>query len=136
MALLILNIAVEVGVPPYFALSIALEENWNLDPGAISQPNENGTIDRGIMQLNSRYFDIDWRDPEINIRTGCILIKSLIRNPEINTYWAVAVAYNCGYTRFVSEEGPPSASIDYGCRVMMRWLELQGLKYINPIIRK
>jgi soluble lytic murein transglycosylase-like protein len=133
---LILSIAAEMEIPPYFALAIAVEENWTLNPLAVSPINENGTVDRGIMQLNSRYFDIDWSDPETNIRAGCRLIKYLITRPEINTYWAAAVAYNCGYAGYLRDGGPPEKSVAYGGRVMKRWLELQGLEYVNPVINK
>jgi soluble lytic murein transglycosylase-like protein len=134
--LLIITIAVEIGIPPYFTLAIALTENNTLNPLAVSPLNENGTVDLGIMQLNSRYYgDINWRDPETNIRTGCQHIKSLIDNPGLNTYWGVAASYNCGVGRFLTE-GPPPQTIDYACRVMERWLYLTNMKYINPIIQR
>ncbi|MDR1837578.1 MAG: lytic transglycosylase domain-containing protein [Treponema sp.] len=137
IAALILLIAAEMGIPPYFALAIAVEENSTLNPSAVSSTNADGTIDLGVMQLNSRYWgNINWRDPETNIRAGCQQIKELMSIQELNTYWSVAVAYNCGYAQFVSEHGPPPTSVNYGSRVMGRWLELQGLRYINPVIRR
>lgn len=121
MIVLILKIAVEIGVPPYFALSIALEENWTLNPNAQSLPNADGSTDLGIMQLNSRYYgNIDWRDPEINIRAGIQHIKALMQKPELNTYWSIACAYNCGASRFI-ERGPPLSSTYYADRVMKRY---------------
>lgn len=133
---LILTIATEIGVPPRFALAIAIEENRTLDPLAVSSVNGNGTVDLGVMQLNSQYYGhINWRDPETNIRAGCLLIKSLMGKPEINTYWAVAVAYNCGYTRYLSGKTPPLHSLDYADKVMARWYALESVKYINPVIR-
>lgn len=133
---LILSIAAEVGIPPYFALAIAIEENHTLNPLAVSSVNENGTVDLGIMQLNSKYYgNINWSDPETNIRAGCLHIKNLINTPGINTYWEVAISYNCGYYRFISGE-PPESSVEYGCRVMRRWYELAGMDYINPVIKK
>ncbi|MCL2174427.1 MAG: transglycosylase SLT domain-containing protein [Treponema sp.] len=131
---LILTIAAEVGIPPNFALAIALEENSRLDPLA-QYVNEDGTIDRGIMQLNSSWYNGNWQDPETNIRAGCQHIKNLMRKEALNTYWAVAVAYNCGYARFISAKGPPESSAGYGARVIRRWHELEGVRYINPMIR-
>jgi len=132
---LILAIAAEVGVPPRFALAIALEENKTLNPMAVSPVNDNGTVDLGVMQLNSGYYGrINWRDPETNIRAGCLHIKSLMEKPELNTYWAVAAAYNCGHIRYLSNKIPPR-SLDYADRVMARWHELEGARYINPVIR-
>jgi soluble lytic murein transglycosylase-like protein len=131
---LILVIAAEVGIPPHFALAVALTENQNLDPLAVHW-NADGTFDGGVMQLNSKYFaDIDWRDPETNIRAGCQHIKKLMNLPGLNTYWAVACVYNCGYARFITD-GPMEDTINYAGCVMVRWKELLGLSYINPVLR-
>jgi len=133
---LILTIAAEVGVPPYFALAIAIEENKTLNPQAISPVNRNGTVDLGVMQLNSEYYGhINWHDPETNIRAGCLHIKSLMEKPELKTYWTVAIAYNCGYTRYLDSKTPPQNSLDYADRVMAHWHDLESVDYINPIIR-
>jgi len=131
---LILLIATEFGLPPNFVLAVALEENNSLNPTAVSPVNKNGTTDLGVMQLNSaNYGHIAWDNPEVNIRAGCTHIKNLMKEPGINTYWAVAVAYNCGYAKFANE--PPKASLDYGDRVMARWRSLEGVDYINPVIK-
>lgn len=135
IAALVLVIASEFGLPPYFVLAVAIEENNTLNPVAVSPINKNGTFDLGVMQLNSAsYGHIAWDNPEVNIRAGCLHIKNLMKEPKINTYWGVAVAYNCGYARFASE--PPKESIDYGGRVMKRWRSLEGVDYINPVINK
>jgi len=133
---LILLIAAKEGVPPKFVLAIALEENKTLDPLAVGQLNPNGTRDLGVMQLNSAYYGhINWRDPETNIRAGCLHIKELMSKPELNTYWSVAVAYNCGYARYSNNKTPPWTSLEYADRVIARWYALEGVKYINPVIR-
>lgn len=80
---LILAIALEVGIPPYFALSIALTENPTLDPLAVNVNSDN-TLDRGVMQLNSSWFNGVWWDPEENIRAGCEHIKWLLSLPDMN----------------------------------------------------
>lgn len=133
IAALILSIAAEIGVPPKFALSIALEENWTLNPNAINQ-NPNGTFDGGIMQLNSSWFKGDVFDPEANIRAGCLHIKELMGNPGLNTYWGVAAAYNCGIGRFLGE-GPPPQTIEYAGRVMRRWGELAN-GYVPAVLER
>jgi soluble lytic murein transglycosylase-like protein len=114
---LILAIALEVGVPPYFALAIAYTENPTLNPLAVHK-NPDGTFDRGIMQLNSSWYKGNWQDPETNIRAGCEHIKWLLSLPGMN-YWLVCVAYNCGYGRLL--EKPPDISIEYANRVFARW---------------
>jgi soluble lytic murein transglycosylase-like protein len=120
---LIFAIAVEIQVPPCFVLAIALTENESLNPMAVSKKNNDGTVDRGIMQLNSRYFDIEWWIPEINIRYGCLLIRELSQK-GLN-WWQVAIAYNCGYARLMSKDGPPNISIEYANRVYFKWQELE-----------
>jgi soluble lytic murein transglycosylase-like protein len=115
---LILAIAIEVGVPPYLALAIAIEENDTLNP-LVVHVNEDGSRDQGIMQLNDSWFRGDWQDPEINVRAGCLLLKELMGKPGMN-FWQVCVAYNCGYGRFLKEP-PPDSSIEYANRVFARW---------------
>jgi soluble lytic murein transglycosylase-like protein len=114
---LIVAIALEIGVPPYLVLAIAHTENPTLDPLAIHENND-GTFDRGIMQLNSSWYkDKNWMDPETNIRAGCEHIKWLLSLPNMN-YWTVVVSYNCGYSRFI--QGPPEISLDYADQVFIR----------------
>lgn len=138
---LIFTLSIEAGVPPYFVQAIAITEHWNgsientvINPAAVSLPNEDGSVDRGVMQLNSRYYDhVDWACPETNIREGIALIKRLSKEPLLNTWWAVAVAYNCGYTGF--KNGPSSSSVEYGNRVMDVWFQLEDARHISLIIK-
>jgi len=128
---LIINIAVSMNLPPYFVLSIAIVENPSLNPVAVNK-NENGTIDRGVMQLNSSWYkDENWHDPETNIKAGCVHLKYILGLQGVNTYWAAAVVFNAGYGRL---NNPPERTIAYASHVMFRWTELNG-GYVNPVIR-
>lgn len=123
-------IALEIGVPPYLALSVALEENPALVPEMIAGPNRNGTYDFGIMGINSNYMNhfvseywdkdwtFNWKNPYDNIYIGIKHLKELLDKPDLNI-WQAIIAYNCGYTGF--KKGPPGASVDYACRVFERW---------------
>jgi soluble lytic murein transglycosylase-like protein len=122
---LILAIALEVGVPPHLVLAIAYTENPTLDALAVNR-NTDGTLDLGVMQLNSSWYTGDWADPETNIRAGCEHIKWLLSLPNMNE-WLVAVAYNCGYSRMM--KGPPQQSIDYAGRVFIRFNEYRGYRW-------
>jgi soluble lytic murein transglycosylase-like protein len=115
---MIITIAIEVGIPPYLALSIALEENNTLNPLAVNI-NPDGSRDLGVMQLNDSWYRGNWQDPETNILAGCELIKELLGKPGMN-YWLVCVAYNCGYGR-LWKKPPPNVSIEYANRVFARW---------------
>ncbi|MCL2092992.1 MAG: lytic transglycosylase domain-containing protein [Treponema sp.] len=121
---MIFMIAVEVGVPPNFAISIARVENSSLNPLAVSQPNSNGTVDLGIFQLNNAYFGhIDWQCPETNIRAGVEHIRWLMEQLEGDTFWSVAVSYNAGLSRL---NNPPESSIEYASKVLALYWELSG----------
>jgi soluble lytic murein transglycosylase-like protein len=129
---LILSIAVEYGLPPYFVLSVALIENPTLNPEEVSETNNNGSVDRGVMQLSSSWYDGDWSCPETNIRAACEYIRESITKPGVNTWYAVAIVYNAGYGRLYN---PPESTINYAARVMTLWHKLEGLSYINPVIK-
>jgi soluble lytic murein transglycosylase-like protein len=125
---LIIEIAVANNVPPAFALAIAYTENATLDADA-TYVNKDGSIDCGIMQLNSQYFGLRF-NPVDNVRTAIKHIKELM--DICDTYWAVAVAYNAGLSRL---RNPPNSSIDYANEVMDKTAALHG-RYFNPVIRR
>ncbi len=116
--LLIFKIAVQYDLPPEYVQAIALTENATLDPYAINiNYDRYGNIssrDLGLMQLNDSWYSGSWQDPEENIRTACILLSDL--KSKGLTLYQVAVAYNCGYSRFL--KGPPEQSIRHAHKVM------------------
>ena len=130
---LILAIALEFGVPGNFVLAIAYEES-GLNPNAVSSANSDGSRDWGLMQINDKWHCVEnWQDAETNIRAGVAYIKLLSEREEITTWWYVAVAYNAGMGRI---NNPPASTLRYAERVMNRWQELEGVKYLCPIIRR
>jgi len=124
---LIMCIAVEYNIPPYFVKAIALTENWTLNPNAVGR-NTNGTYDKGVMQLNSRYFyGFDWRCPNANIRRAVQHIRWLMCHPWTDTFWSVALAYNAGITRLNGREDEiTSHSIWYAGAVIERFNYFMG----------
>jgi soluble lytic murein transglycosylase-like protein len=130
---LIFLIAAEIGVPPNYALAVAMCES-GLNPSVISTVNQNGSVDRGLFQLNSYvYPDVEWDDPETNIRLGITHLKWLARMECHNTYWAVAISYNAGHSYLLNKMVPPDSSIDFANKVMKTYTELSG-GYVNPVI--
>jgi soluble lytic murein transglycosylase-like protein len=119
MEALILSIALEYNLPPYFVLAVAYTENPTLSATIIHQ-NKDGSYDRGLMQLNSNWFTGIWWDPESNLRIACDHIAWL-RSLGL-LWWQVAMAYNCGVSRIYK---PPNASIDYANNVMSKWQQLE-----------
>jgi soluble lytic murein transglycosylase-like protein len=113
---LVIRIATIYGVPPYLMVAIAeVESNWNTNAINI---NTDGTLDRGLMQLNtSWYTDDNWADPETNITAAAKHILFLKSFANFNWY-QVCVAYNCGVARM---NNPPEKSIAYAIKVFEVW---------------
>ena len=129
---LIFTISAQEQVPPYLVAAIIIVESQG-NPNAINRNNANNTIDLGIMQLNSSWFnDPNWACAETNIRAGTKHLRWLYTETYnvSPTWWVAVVAYNCGLSRFNSQQGPPQVSIAYADRVMELWKEL------DPILRR
>jgi soluble lytic murein transglycosylase-like protein len=80
--------------------------------------NKNGTIDLGLLQHNSKYYDyFKWRynkgidyDPfniQDNLRIGCKHLKTLYKHT--GTWEGTFVAWNCGLTRYRSGDIPTTS---------------------------
>lgn len=119
MKAIILMIALQYNLPPFFVLSIAMTENATLDQYAVNY-NVDGTTDRGLMQLNSSYFTGSF-DPYENVEEACQHIQWL-RSKGYN-WWQTAIAYHAGY--FGMNDKPPDRSIEYGNKVMLLWQTLE-----------
>jgi soluble lytic murein transglycosylase-like protein len=112
---LVLSISAQYNVPSYLVVAIVeCESNWN--PHAI-HINKDGTVDQGIMQLNSSWWQDDlWYEPFINIHAG---VQHLVALRELTDSWYQAtIAYNCGIARI---KNPPSSSLDYAVKVFEVW---------------
>ena len=121
----ILKSADEFDVPPALALALSWEES-RFNPRAVSPRNSDGSIDRGLFQLNNRSF------PGLEL-TAFFDIK-------INTYYAMShlrhcldsggsevsalAMYNAGAGR-VRGAGTPKVTLDYISRILenMRKIE-------------
>lgn len=123
---LILELAPVYDIPPYLLVAIAeTESQWN---NYAEHHNNDGTIDRGIMQLNSSWFiDENWHDPITNIKAAIEHILWL-RNKDL-TWWQITVAYNCGLSRL---NNPPEQSIEYAAKVFRTWASYD--KYFNNYV--
>ena len=116
---LIIKISVEEGVPPEIVLAIAYTENWTLNPKAVSPINQDGSVDLGVMQLNSNYFGhVDWECPEANVTAGVRHIRWLMGSLRGSTWWSVAVAYNAGLSRV---NNPPASTLTYADKVIEKF---------------
>ena len=73
---MITNSAQQYGVDPSLALSIAQQES-SFNPNAVSPTNSNGTVDYGLMQINSR--------------------QSFVIGPDADNRTRPAVEHQCGH---------------------------------------
>ena len=122
---LIFQIAPVYDVPPYLVAAIIIKES-NGNVSAVNY-NKNGTIDRGLMQLNSSWCNIDdWEIPETNIREGIKHLHWLYEHTryESPTWYSAVIAYNCGLTTY--QKGPPKESVDYAIDVFNIWNKFVG----------
>ncbi|MDR3167539.1 MAG: transglycosylase SLT domain-containing protein [Treponema sp.] len=118
VAAIILTNANTFNIPPSLAFALCWEESrYNIM--AVSRENRNGSIDRGLFQLNSLSF------PQLNAED--------FFNPSINAYYGLAhlrwcidvggseiaglAMYNAGTNR-VRQNGTPKNTLDYISRVL------------------
>jgi soluble lytic murein transglycosylase-like protein len=96
----------ETGVPPWILVRLLLSES-DLDPSATGKPNADGSMDKGIAQLNDRYMtyyadkyskgSLDPYDPRQAIPVAARYLSDLYM---LFGCWACAVeAYKHGPTR-------------------------------------
>lgn len=118
----ILAAADSFDISPALAFALAWEES-RLDPNAVNTHNRNGSVDRGLFQLNSHSFprlEIQaFYNPEINTRYGISHLRHCldIGGSEI----AALAMYNAGTNR-VNSSGTPRSTLDYISRIMEnRW---------------
>ncbi|MCL2763079.1 MAG: lytic transglycosylase domain-containing protein [Treponema sp.] len=110
-------------IPPALAFALAWEES-RFNPLAVNAKNRDGSIDRGLFQLNNRTFprlDLpSFFNPEINAKYGMSHLQHCL---EIGGTEVSALAiYNAGAGR-VRGSGAPKVSLDYASRILEnRWL--------------
>jgi hypothetical protein len=127
IAELILSAAETHAVPLSLAFSVAWEES-RYRPRAINAHNRDGSIDRGLFQLNSRSFpklsEADFFDPRINTGYGIAHLRWCL-----DTGGSVIVAlsmYNAGSVR-VNAGGTPRATLEYAGRVLSSCRKIDSL---------
>nr|AGS51583.1 hypothetical protein [uncultured bacterium contig00010] len=113
IAKIILASADQFGVSPALAFALSWQES-RFDPQAINRANSNGTVDRGLFQLNSRSFPelraADFFNPEINTFNAMKHLSACLKTGE-SEIGALAI-YNAGIGR-VNRSGAPWVTLDY-----------------------
>ena len=108
----------EFDVPPALAFALSWEES-RFNPRAINRQNRNGSVDRGLFQLNNRSFpDLDtaaFFDIKSNARYGVGHLRYCI-NSAASEVSALAM-YNAGTGR-VRSTGAPEVTLNYISRIL------------------
>jgi len=118
IVLAILENSEKFNVPPSLAFSVGWEES-RLNPNAINRHNRDGSIDRGLFQLNSRSFpnldNASFFDIKMNAYYGLAHLRYCLDTggSEIS---ALAM-YNAGTGR-VRTSGAPEVTLNYINRIL------------------
>jgi hypothetical protein len=123
----ILDWADSFNIAPALAFALAWEES-RLNPYAVNNKNRDGSIDRGLFQLNSRSFPRletqAFFNPGINAQHG---IRHLRHCLDVGGSEIAALAmYNAGANR-VNSSGAPKSTLDYISRIMENRREIENL---------
>ena len=119
IAKVILTNACAFDIPPALAFALCAEES-NFHPRAFNR-NRNGTVDRGLFQLNSSSFpDLtldEFYDIEVNARHGIAYLRWCL--DTAGTEVAALAMYNAGPAR-VRSAGTPESTLNYVSRILGR----------------
>jgi len=108
----------EFDVPPALAFALSWEES-RFNPRAISRQNRDGSVDRGLFQLNSRSFpDLElaaFFDIKSNARYGVGHLRHCINSSDSEI--SALAMYNAGTGR-VRSTGAPEVTLNYISRIL------------------
>jgi soluble lytic murein transglycosylase-like protein len=115
------EVGTRYGISPYLLYAIARTES-GLDPAAVNRSNANGSVDVGLMQINSAWFPAlaangitpqMLLDPCTNLEAGAWILAQNIR--RLGYSWEAVGAYNAAsadkrlrYARSVYRNLPPA----------------------------
>jgi hypothetical protein len=118
MAAIILTSANAFNIPPSLAFALCWEES-RYNPLAVGRKNRNGSIDRGLFQLNSLSFpqlrEEDFFNPSTNAYHGLAHLRWCIDTGGSEI--AGLAMYNAGTNR-VRQNGAPKNTLDYISRIL------------------
>jgi hypothetical protein len=123
-------------IPPALAFALCWEES-QYSVRAISKKNANGSIDRGLFQLNNLSFpqlkDADFFNPETNAHYGMAHLRWCL--DTAGTEIAGLAMYNAGATR-VRTDQTPKRTLDYVSRILETRNRLEDAFRLEYILKK
>jgi len=131
----ILDCSDEFNVPPALAFALSWEES-NFNQYAVNRRNQDGSVDRGLFQLNNRSFPhletSDFFNINKNARYGISHLRHCL-NTGGNEISALAL-YNAGAGR-VKNSGAPKITLDYINRILENQRKIENL-FHNTFIKE
>ncbi|MDR0624335.1 MAG: lytic transglycosylase domain-containing protein [Treponema sp.] len=126
IAAIILANADAFNVSPSLAFALSWEES-RYNPKAINRANRDGSVDRGLFQLNERSFpkiaEADFFNPSINAWYGMAHLRVCL-DSGVSEIAALAM-YNAGTGR-VRSLGAPKNTLDYIHRILECQRKIEG----------
>ena len=131
----ILDSCDEFDIPPALAFSLCWEES-RFNPNAINKKNRDGSIDRGLFQLNNKSFPyldlLSFYDIDTNAHYGVGHLRSCM-NSSVNEISALAM-YNAGTGR-VRSTGAPETTLNYTSRILDNRRRLEN-RFFSKLLKE
>ena len=140
VAEVVLSNAAAFDISPALAFALSWEES-RYTVRALNR-NKNGSIDRGLFQLNNTSFpDLnleDFFDPATNARYGLAHLRWCLTSSSSEV--SALAMYNAGTAR-VRDSGTPKSTLNYVSRILKRQRKIEELfeerfmaEYISPAL--
>ncbi|GHT74423.1 hypothetical protein FACS1894124_4280 [Spirochaetia bacterium] len=118
LAYIILDNADVYNIPPSLAFALCWEES-RFNTQAVNRANQNGSVDRGLFQLNNKSFpqiaEQDFFNPRLNASYGLSHLRWCLDTG--GSLVAGIAMYNAGTNR-VADGGTPKRTLDYVSHVL------------------
>ena len=135
IAFAILDCSDEFNIPPALAFALCWEES-RFNPSAVNRQNRNGSIDRGLFQLNNQSFphlDISvFYNIRSNARYGINHLRQCLNSG--GTEISALAMYNAGTGR-VRSTGAPEVTLNYISRILENRRKIES-RFHSRLIRE
>jgi hypothetical protein len=135
IVLAILENSKTFNVPPALAFAVSWEES-RLNPNAINRYNRDGSVDRGLFQLNSRSFPhleaANFYDIRTNAYYGIAHLRYCLDTGKSEV--SALAMYNAGTGR-VRNIGAPEVTLNYISRILDNKNKIES-RFLTHLIRE
>jgi len=136
IAEIIINKCLMYNIPVNIGFALAWEES-RFNPYAVNRNNNDGTVDKGLFQLNSAYHrfpDEKLFDPVFNSDRALPFLLEMI-NINNNNMTLALYCYNAGYNRIVIQQVIPQSTQNHIINILAYedMLNIKFTKWLNDI---